>query len=238
MWTFPFRGRRGRCGAAPDPDRPPPPLSRRKKIIITGFILFHFGCVIAWVTPGTSSSLGFLRSRSLPLPARRLDPATNSMQWRIEPLPVITSYLERSGQWQNWKLFAPNPLSFNRYLAGRVTYRSGDWKEVTLPRVDQLDVVGANLEARYREYQVGLIGPLAAQEDLARFIARSLNDPANPAVRVNLYALQLDIPAHDRPDLRASDPPPHVDYSKLLRDPALYVRYPLLDYAVKPEDLR
>jgi hypothetical protein len=251
MWTFPFRRHRGSVGAPPSPDGRSPSL--RAKIIISAFILFHFGCVAVWVfpavpsptvqkdgntVPGLYSIRKFLLSLSVPLPARRLDPATNSLQWRIERLSLIGSYLGRTGQWQHWNLFAPNPMTFNRYLAGRVTYRAGNWREVTLPRVEQLDVVRAHLEARYREYQYGLTGPLAPVEDLARFIARSLNDPANPAVRVTLYACKLEIPAHDRSGLHGPDAPRTVDYSKLLRDPTLTERRVLLEYAVNPGDLQ
>lgn len=214
------------------------PPSLRRRILITGFILFHFGCVGVSVFPGAYPIRGYLHSRSIPLPARRPDPATNSMRWQIEWQSIIATYLGMTGQWQNWKLFAPNPLAINRHLGARVTYRSGDWRECTLPRVEQLDYVHAHLWARFREYQYGMTGPAAALEDLARFFARSLNDPANPAVRVHLYSSQRVIPPHDRPDFRGSGPPPHVDYSRLLRDEALYVRSLLLDYAVKPEDLR
>ena len=217
-------------------DRPSPSL--RRKILITGFILFHFGAVAVWVFPGTFPARTFLLTRSVPLPARRPDPETGSMRWRFEPQPVIHSYLVQTGQWQHWNLFAPNPMHFNRHLGGRVTYRSGRWREFTLPRVEQLGYFRAHLEARYREYQYGLTGPLAALEDLARFCAREHNDPADPPVRVTLHAFQLDVPRHDRPALRAPGAPPWVDYSRLLRDPALVGRYTLLDYAVKPEDLR
>jgi hypothetical protein len=236
MWTLPFRHHRGGAGTPPSPERRPPSL--RGKILISAFILFHFACVVVWVFPGAASIRGSLLSLSVPLPARRLDPATNALGWRIERLSLIGSYLGKTGQWQHWNMFAPNPMTFNRYLAGRVTFRAGDWKEVTLPRVEQLDYARAHLEARYREYQYGMTGPLAPMEDLARFVARSLNDPANPAVRVHLYSCRLEIPAHDRPALGAPDAPRHVDYSTLLRDPALYERRLLLDYPVRPEDLQ
>jgi hypothetical protein len=189
------------------------------------------------VFPGTIPVRSFLISLSVPLPARRRDPATNSLGWRIERLSLVGAYLGKTGQWQHWNLFAPNPLTYSRYLAGRVTFRSGAWREVTLPRVEQLDYVRAHLEARYREYQYSMTGPLAPLEDLARFIARSLNDPANPAVRVSLYSCKMQVPAYDRPGLRAPDAPGHVDYSKLLRDEALFERLLVLDYEVKPGDL-
>lgn len=217
-------------------DRPPPSL--RRKILITAFILFHFGVVVVWVFPGNFTALTVLRKGTVPLPVGRPDPEKGSMGWRFEPKSVIASYLVQTGQWQHWNLFAPNPMHFNRHLGGRVTHRSGRWSEFTLPRVEQLGYFRAHLEARYREYQYGLTGSLAALEDLARFCARDRNDPADPPVRVTLHAFQFDIPRHDRPALRAPGEPPWVDYSRLLRDPALVGKYMLLDYHVKLEDLR
>lgn len=236
MWTFPFKARRPENGAGAGSEGRPPSL--RRKVLLTAFILFHFGCVVVWVLPGALQVRTFLLSRSVPLPTRRPDPATNSSRWRIEPQSVIISYLWKTGQWQHWNLFAPNPMAYNRFLGARVTYRSGDRQEWTLPRVEQLDYVRAHLEARYREYQYGMAGSPAALEDLARFFARHPNDPANPAVRVDLFAFHLDIPRHDRPELRAPDAPRTVDYSRLLRERALTVAVPLLAYEVRPEDLR
>jgi hypothetical protein len=203
------------------------PLCR--KLLISGFILFHFACVVVWVFPANFRVRTFLITRSIPLPTRRPEPGKDP-GWRTESQPFIAAYLGKTGQWQHWNLFAPNPMPFSRYLRGRVTFRSGQAMEFTLPRVEQLDYFRAHLEARYREYQYGLGGPPAITEDLARFFARSLNNPANPPVRVSLYICQREIPP--------PDPRTHVDYATLLRDESRFVRQLLLEYEVKPEDLR
>jgi hypothetical protein len=204
--------------------------SLRRKLLISGFIFFHFGCVLVSVFPGRFRARDFLLSRSLPLPTRRPEPGKPTAGWHLESQPLIAAYLGKSGQWQNWNLFAPNPIPFSRHLGGTVTHRSGESREYTLPRVEQLGYARAHLEARFREYQYGLAGPLAVRQDLARFFARSLNDPANPPVHVSLYVFQLEIPA--------PSPRSFVDYPRLLRDDSRYVRHPLVEYDVTPEDLR
>jgi len=226
MSTLPTEDRGG-AGA----DRPPPSL--RRKILLTAFILFHFGCVAVWVFPKMHPVRTFLLTRAIPLPTRLSNPATKATGWHFEPLPLIGAYLGKTGQWQHWTLFAPDPMPYHRHLGGRVTFRSGKWKEYTLPRVEQLDAFHAHLHARYREYQYGLSGPREVMEDLARYIARSWNDPSDPPQRVTVFICQMEIPKHDRPGRPAAE-----DYPTLLRDPARIVNVPIVDYEVKPEDLR
>jgi hypothetical protein len=199
-----------------------PPLSRR--IALSAFILFHWACVLAWVWPNPSALKTAFFSIRLPAPSGHSGPG----------LPIVSAYLFHTGQHQDWAMFAPNPLQINRYVAATVTLRDGRKVPYSFPRLSQIGYFEGWIEKRYRKLQHRIAEePVRAyREDLARFIARRVGDPANPPVRVELFDYQSPIPRHDRP--RTAE---WIDYTSLLRDQARFTPVPLLDYRVRPEDL-
>ena len=204
-------------------------LPARRRALVSVFIVFHWACVAAWVWPNPSDLKSFLLGIRLPLPVRRAESGT----WTLEPRPVAAAYLFHTAQHQDWAMFAPNPLQINRYVAATVTLRDGRQVEYGFPRLSQLDVLQCWIEKRYRKYQHRIAEePVKAyREDLARFIARRAGTRENPAVRVILFEYQSPIPRHDR-----SRTPGWVDYTELLRDHARFTRAVMLDYVLGPRD--
>ncbi|HVR87205.1 MAG TPA: hypothetical protein VMU54_22960, partial [Planctomycetota bacterium] len=78
------------------------PYSRWRKLLISGFILFHLGCILAWVMPKPSPIKTFLLGLKLPLPKREKKPDEKEALWRIEPREIVSTYLFNTGQYQGW----------------------------------------------------------------------------------------------------------------------------------------
>ena len=206
-----------------------------RMLAISGFILFHWACVLAWVWPNPSDLKTFLFGVTLPIPVHGAGREPSG--WHVEFRPIVSTYLFNTAQYQDWAMFAPNPLEFNRFVAATVTFRDGRREEYGFPRLSQLDVLHAWIEKRYRKLQhrIAEENVAAFREDLARYIARRVNDCRNPPIRVTLYDYRSPIP---KPECAGPGASEWVDYSKLLRDDARFTGILLLDYAIRPEDLR
>jgi hypothetical protein len=218
---------------------PAAPPSRRRKILISLFIVFHFACIIAWILPKPSPIKSFLLGLKVPLPGHSRNEDGAGSHLAVGPREVVASYLHHTAQWQDWAMFAPNPLQTNRYLGAQVILERGSVRDYTLPRLEEMSWPRAWVEKRYRKLKNRLLDENRRElyEDLARFIARGLNEPGNPPVRVTLFAYESPIPRHDREELKGPNAPPWVDYSLLLREQARFSPRVLLDYFVQPGDL-
>lgn len=209
------------------------------KILVSAFILFHWICVIGWLLPKPSPVKTFLLTRTIPLLTRSTQPDGSRGKWTFRRRPIASTYLFHTAQWQDWQMFAPDPLQINRYVAATVTFQNGATRLYTFPRLSQLNWLEAWVEKRYRKLQHRIAenkSPLVKQ-DLARFIARRTHDPANPPIRVVLTLYEAPIPRHDRPEV-SGPAPAWVDYTRLLRQEARTSETKLLDYRVQPEDLQ
>jgi len=83
-------------------------ISRRRKILISFFILFHFACLIAWILPKPSPIKTWLLGLSLPLPGPTrevgeqtsqdpaLDRTRRQQRHRKSPTPLFPARLHRS----------------------------------------------------------------------------------------------------------------------------------------------
>jgi hypothetical protein len=209
------------------------PGSAGRRAALSAFILFHWACVLAWLWPNPSALKTFLMGLQAPLPVARTEP--DGVGIRLERRGVVASYLFHTAQHQDWAMFAPNPLQFNRYVAATVTFRDGRREEVGFPRLSQLNLFEAWIQKRYRKYQHRIADePVQAfREDLARYVARQVATPDRVPARVDILEYQSPIPRHDRP--RGTG---WIDYTALLRDNARYAPKLLLEYAVRAEDLR
>lgn len=192
-----------------------------RKFLISLFILFHWFCVFVWVMPKPSAIKSALLGLS------------------VGKKGIVSAYLYNTVQWQDWGMFAPDPLRANRYVIGRVVYQDGKEAAYGFPRLSKMNYLEATLEKRYRKFQHRIVEErvIAYREEIARYIARRMNDdPANPPVKVILENREAPIPRHDRPEMR-SGKKKHVNYARLLRKPSTYKTTALLEYTVKPKDL-
>ena len=212
---------------------------RWRKLLISGFIVLHLSCVVAWLLPKPSPIKSFMMGIKVPLPGRDKSPGEVPSGWSFRPRPVAAAYLHHSGQWQEWAMFAPNPLQINRYVGAHVAFERGNWKQYTFPRLSEMNFLEAWAQKRYRKLQQKLVDENRApyHEDVARWIARQMTEPGNRPVRVTLFVFESPIPKHDREELQAPGGSAWVDYSELLRTKARYTPKLLLDYFVRPEDL-
>lgn len=214
-------------------------LSRRRKVLVSIFILFHFSCLIAWVLPKPSPVKTWLLGLSFPLPGPSREAGAEKSHWTIKSRPIVAEYLHHTAQWQDWAMFAPNPVQTNQHLGAHVIFERGNWKEYTLPRLDQMNWVEAWIEKRYRKLKNRLIDEKRPEfyEDLARWIARQMSEPNNRVTRVSVMLYDAPIPRHDRKELGDPHTASWVNYTELLREKAVYSPTLVIDYFVKPEDL-
>jgi hypothetical protein len=214
--------------------------SRRRKVLISVFILFHFACVIAWILPKPSPVKAWLLGLKLPLPGTTKVAGGNGSHMTIASREVVACYLHNTAQWQDWAMFAPNPVQTNQYLGAHVIFERGNWREYTLPRLEEMNWFEAWAQKRYRKLKNRLLDEkrLEYDADLARWIARQMNEPGNPPIRVTLYSYESPIPRHDRKELQDPKGSSWVDYSQLLREKAAYSPTLLVDYFVQPGDLK
>src|SRR3712207_1254298 len=93
------------------------------------------------------------------------------------------------GLWQSWDMFAPNPAMANVYLEAEVTFADGSRTTWRLQRMEQLSYWQRFRKERYRKWgnerlvtnADGTPNPLLC-DAAARFAARQVERPANPAV--------------------------------------------------------
>ena len=142
------------------------------RLIVDAFIAIHVLAIVAWS-----------------LPEQRV-PAV----WRVRR--AIAPYMNRSGLWQDWQMFAPHPLTSNYDVLAELTYHDGTSATWIFPRMETLGYAERYQKERYRKWRervrderFRIIWP-----DTARYVAH-LQPRAGEAVIVTLTSFWSDIPA-------------------------------------------
>lgn len=215
------------------------PYPRWRKILVSLFIIFHLGCVLAWVMPKPSPIKTFLLGLKLPLPTHDKKPDQKERRWHIESREVVATYLFNTSQYQGWAMFAPAPVQTNRYVEAAVRFQDGNWMDYEFPRLGQMNFAEAWLEKRWRKIGQNMFDSdfRPYDEGVARWIARQMDRPGNHPIRVSIVLHEAAIPRHDRAELQGPNAPAWIDYPVLLRDKTKYDKKVVCDYAVKPGDL-
>ena len=131
---------------------------------ISAFILFHVVAIVCW---------------SVPL---------NTLLFTAVDKRVAT-YMNWSGLYQSWGLFAPNPTNFNCRLDAETTYRDGRASTWRFPAPQDFGYVRRYFKERIRKWandSLRMDANAALWPDAALYIARANNDGANPPVTVKL----------------------------------------------------
>lgn len=145
-------------------------FSRRKRILINTFLIFHMVAITCWCVPITT-------------------PFTVPCKDFIRP------YFLWSGLFQSWDMFAPSPKTINSYVEAIVLYEDGNTRNWAFPRMEHLSLTDRYFKERYRKYVENLKEDknAALWPDAARFIARLNNNRPIPIRMVLLVRYWSDI---------------------------------------------
>jgi hypothetical protein len=144
-------------------DTRPAHLSRPAKILISAFVAFHITGIAIWLLPKSHFQETF-----------------------VEP---FRQYINITGMWQTWSVFAPDPKTWNIYCTARIYYKDGTRSEWTFPRIDKLDLVERMYKERYRKWMSeGLVDNKNAiiWPDCAKWIARNHSVKGKVPIAVDL----------------------------------------------------
>jgi hypothetical protein len=134
-----------------------------KRVAISVFILFHLLATVVWMMPMSAM--------------------------RGKAGPAIT-YMQRTGLWQHWGMFAPEPSDIpNIYLTATVTYEDGSRTEWDWPRMTRLDLVRKYQQERFRKFAeyAQLDAYHFLWPSLALYIARMNDHAGKTPVHIALY---------------------------------------------------
>lgn len=140
---------------------------------------------------------------------------------------LLRYYIEPTGMWQFWDMFAPDPMRSDTYVEGVIQFQDGSIKTVEFPRMAKLPLAQRYVKERFRKYiergnnpDYQYLWPAIAQW----LAAQSFTDPNNPPVAVNLQRQTRIVPP-PTPSLDVNRPfttemfhPHMVDQDQLFRD--------------------
>jgi hypothetical protein len=98
-----------------------------RKIAISAFVTFHAASIIWWSIPMN----GFNANPAAPLPEALVRAENALFAWKRRVGPesrvarALESYTIASATWQNWWMFAPNPVAVVRYLTVKAVVAFG-----------------------------------------------------------------------------------------------------------------
>jgi hypothetical protein len=181
-----------RSAKSPDRVNPGPPRKPSRiplrKAAIHAFILFHLAAVVCWSFSSTHADA----------------PLSRAVRARLSPYMVPALFS------QQWDMFTNPPVS-NNYLEAEVTFADGGHATWAFPRLDQGGYFQRYCNERYRKWATervlegGKPIPLVA-EAAARYAARQVERPGNPAQKVELIRYRSQIPPPRRGQMR-----PHAE---------------------------
>jgi len=148
------------------------PTVRLRAWLVNAFILFHVVAIAAWSIPGAAQ----------PAPVRALN-------------RLLAPYMLRSGLWQGWDMFSPEPLSINVDLDAEVTFADGSQATWVFPRMERLGYLERYRKERYRKWRerVRLDAFALVWPDTARYVARLYDGPEHPVDRVALTRRWVEV---------------------------------------------
>jgi hypothetical protein len=131
---------------------------------------------------------------------------------------LVMPYMRWSGLFQSWDMFAPDPQAVNSYVKAVLITRDRRMQVWSFPRMEELSFGERLRKERYRKFVEVLpqqqFAPL--WPDVAKHLARSLNNQADPPDKILLIQFQSDI----RPGAEESSDPvprPSVFYEDYLQ---------------------
>jgi hypothetical protein len=151
-------------------------------------------------------------------------------EWQSTFYQYVQGYVAFLGFDQDWSVFAPKPIDQNIHLIAVVEHQDGTEELWAYPRMEKLDLLTRMFKERYRKFgHDNVANPRwkAFLPDLARFVARQVNDAQNPPIMVSILKFSSPIP----------EPPEEFNKKLSMEMPPQSNVTTLIDYRVKAEDL-
>ncbi len=151
-------------------------------------------------------------------------------EWQHNLYSAAEGYVAFLGFDQDWGVFAPKPIDQNIHLLAVIEHQDGSAELWAYPRMEQLDLLTRMFKERYRKFgHDNVANPRwqAFLPDMARFIARQVNDGQNPPTMVSILKFSSPIP----------DPPLDFKGKLTMKMPPQSNVTTLIDYRVRAEDL-
>jgi len=131
---------------------------------------------------------------------------------------LVRPYMRWTGLYQTWDMFGPDPEMVNSYVKSVIVTQDHHMRVWSFPRMEELGLGERYEKERYRKFlevlpqtQYALLWP-----DVARHLARSLNNPSDPPDKIMLIQFQSEIrPGVD--DSHEPTPRPNVFYDDYLQ---------------------
>jgi hypothetical protein len=182
-------------GRKPLPPTKPDAENREsvRRAAINVFIVFHLVAIICVALPWNL-------------------PITSSVKELVRP------YMRWTGLYQTWDMFGPDPEMVNSYVKSVIITQDRHMQVWSFPRMEELGFGERYEKERYRKFLEVLPQTQYAPlwPDVARHLARSLNNPADPPDKVMLIQFQSEIrPGSD--DSHQPTPRPNVFYDDYLQ---------------------
>jgi hypothetical protein len=190
---------------------------RTPGIALKLFVVFHVLAITVWALPDLPPEVAQGKE-----PARGTQ---NLLAWNertLKPSPPVRVYLQTTGFWQYWDMFAPNPSQTDRFASAEIEFADGTRRPLPYPRLADYPVWARYSLERYRKFQDRF--HLDENRYLWPFVARrvarnAFTDPKNPPKRVWLTRHWMIVQPPGRPQWN--------DYAK----------FTYFEYIVSPEDL-
>ena len=115
---------------------------------------------------------------------------------------IVRPYMTATAFAQSWNMFSPNPDRLDVYLEAQITYRDGEKRSWTFPRLAHMGYVRRYQEERWRKIvEVSTHGGnQMLWPALARYAARVNDyDSQNPPVSVELIQHSRQVPPPGQP---------------------------------------
>jgi len=113
-----------------------------------------------------------------------------------------TPYVAGIGLWQGWDMFAPDPVTINRYIEAEILYSDGVLKNFDLGRMEKLPLFERYGKERYRKWandSVRIDSNSVIWPDTALYVARIHDEPVRHPRKITLVRHWAEIP---NPDIR------------------------------------
>jgi hypothetical protein len=158
--------------------------------VVKILVLAHLFVVISWTLPRVPTDIqeGKVKFEGTNIVRRAGDwILVANDRFRAHPAP--SGYLQYTGFWQYWDMFAPNPANTDLWLDAVVVYEDGTEKRMRYPRMYELNLGEKYVMERFRKFTERVNGDTFDYK-WAQFAQRmaylAWTEKDNPPVRVEL----------------------------------------------------